>query len=267
MTDDVEDKAEVEAEESTSQADESDAESKASEAVFRKALKKRIQHLAKLLQLQGEATADEEAGCECGSHFAMDTDAVINASSKVRVPMIALLYWKSGKVVEDYFRSSVVKNELTLDNLPEFDSDDADGEIHSDDSESTINAQKEPEKVEGEPQSDDANIIWERLVHLLRTPVDEAETTLSRTSEKLQKLEDRYVQHLKVLELLIDGDVTEEEIASKLGVNRDRIKDCKREIYQIFAKGLNLTYQKIREIIKGEITRSEISRRLKPLRD
>lgn len=204
---------------------------------IRRVLKQRLKLLNTILNANGESAADVEAGVEGGSRFAITTGAVIDASSKVRIPMISMLYWKGGNLVRDYFKSKAAKIETNCD------ADDNGEKAQSSD---WVDIVKDEENVASGGKSDpelEELVLWSDIVTLLSQPVKAAEKAFheartprdcSLAEAALAKQQMLYEFNVAVVCLWYEGE-SEQSIADKLGTTRDKVRTRMAQIFRLLA--------------------------------
>ncbi|MGZ8181126.1 MAG: hypothetical protein ACXWT1_04130 [Methylobacter sp.] len=217
---------------------EDDEDDKEDRVSLRKALKQRIKLLKTLLDTEGEEAADAETGVVGGSRFADGMWDVISASSKVRIPMVALLYWQSRNLVIDIIRKPGGE-ETNCDTTGDEDETEASSPDWYDDIHD-VRIREAAEKAESDAEK---IILWSDIEPLLYQPVAAAEQALkearmpserSRTAKALAKQQALFDFNCTVFSLWYEGG-SRQTIAEQLGTTEDKVRTRMEHIVRLLA--------------------------------
>jgi hypothetical protein len=232
----------------------------------RRTLKKLLGELSRLLEEEGPGEADQRAGCAGGARFAVDTGEIIDASSKVRIPMIGLLFWKAGRKVRDYFKSRDARLGASISSSGAEGRSDAEGDEFGQIHDVAESATARTHTLHAVTTNDDSElddntfdlaksrakmlqqeiILWCDVERLLYAPVREAEQkyATAQTADAEKKLKQQHA--LFELNLAVFGvwvecasktheGASQQDIADWLGTTRDKVRTRMAHITKLLA--------------------------------
>lgn len=166
------------------------------------------------IKQSSEEAADAQLGTTGAAMFVVRLKKIHHKSSKVQIPLPAMLYWLAEKRVIDHFRKR-----RTM-------------EIPLEAEDSLENAEPAPIDTVVDPGSEDdiKRLEFDQAVQTqLFAELERAKQT-GESAQEIAKVKQRCDMREKVFILWIKGDYTQDEIAAETGLTRDQVRTHQKKI-------------------------------------